>query len=266
MQARIHTLAGIALAVAVTTASAQVTFYAQEGFRGQAFTADRTVDNLARYGFNDAASSAVVSNGRWEVCTDEGFGGECRVLRKGSYDSLRGMGLGNRVSSVRQVNGGGKLVYAPPPLPAPTYAYRERPNERLYQAQVTSAQAVFGAPEQRCWVEREQVQSQSNVNVPGAIIGGILGGVLGHQVGGGRGKDVATGLGAVGGAVVGSNVGTNGGNNYSRDVQRCEAVPAAATPAYWDVSYVFRGQPHRIQLSTPPGSTITVNGNGEPRG
>ncbi len=266
MQARIHTIAGIALAVAVSTASAQVTFYAQEGFRGQAFTTDRPVNNLERYGFNDAASSAVVSRGRWEVCTDEGFGGECRILQKGSYDSLRGMGLGNRVSSVRPVKGGGKVAYSPPPLPAPNYAYRERPNERLFQAQVTAAQAVYGAPEQRCWVEREQVQSQSNVNVPGAIIGGIIGGVLGHQVGGGRGQDVATGVGAVGGAVVGANVGTNSGNTYSRDVQRCSAVPKSAAPAYWDVSYVFRGQPHRAQMSTAPGNTITVNGNGEPRG
>lgn len=266
MHARIHTLAGIALAVAVTTASAQVTFYAQEGFRGKTFTTDRPVNNLERYGFNDSASSAVVSRGRWEVCTDEGFGGECRVLQKGSYDSLRGMGLGNRVSSVRPLKGGAKVVYAPPPLPAPTYAYRERPNERLYEAQVTAAQAVFGAPEQRCWVEREQVQSQSNVNVPGAIIGGILGGVLGHQVGGGRGQDVATGVGAVGGAVVGANVGTGGGGTYSRDVQRCAAVPSSGQPAYWDVSYVFRGQPHRVQLATQPGNTITVNGQGEPRG
>lgn len=267
MHARIHTLAGITLALAVTAASAQVTFYAQEGFRGTTFTTDRTVDNLERYGFNDSASSAVVSRGRWEVCTDEGFGGECRVLQKGSYDSLRGMGLGNRVSSVRPMKGGGnKVVYAPPPLPAPTYAYRERPNERLYQAQVTGAQAVFGAPEQRCWVEREQVQSQNNVNVPGAIIGGILGGVLGHQIGGGRGQDVATGVGAVGGAVVGANVGTGGGGTYSKDVQRCAAVPGSGQPAYWDVSYEFRGQPHRAQLATQPGTTITVNRNGEPRG
>ncbi|MEO6566882.1 MAG: beta/gamma crystallin-related protein [Casimicrobiaceae bacterium] len=266
MHARIHTLIGISLAAAVTAASAQVTFSAQEGFRGQAFTTERPVTNLERFGFNDAASSAVVTRGRWEVCTDEGFGGECRVLQKGSYDSLRGMGIGKRISSVRPLKGEGKVAYAPPPLPEPTYAYRQRPNERLYQVPVTAAQAVYGAPEQRCWVEREQVQSQGNVNVPGAIIGGILGGVLGHQVGGGRGKDVATGVGAVGGAVVGANVGSSGGNTYGRDVQRCSTTPAAAAPAYWDVSYDFRGQPHRVQLATPPGPTITVNEKGEPRG
>jgi uncharacterized protein YcfJ len=256
------------LAVIATAASAQVTFYDQEGFRGRTFTTDRQVNNLARYGFNDAASSVVVTRGRWEVCTDEQFGGECRLLQPGSYDSLRGMGLGNRVSSVRPAGNMRQVVEAPPPLPAPNYEYRTRPNERLYEAQVTSAHAVFGPQEQRCWVEREQVQSQSNnVNVPGAIIGGILGGVLGHQIGGGRGQDVATGVGAVGGAVVGANVGTgNSGTTYSQNVQKCAAVPGSATPAYWDVSYVFNGQPHRVQLATAPGPTITVNRRGEPRG
>ncbi len=259
-------VAGLALSAAA--ASAQVTFYDQEGFRGRTFTTDRPIANLERYGFNDAAASAVVSRGRWEVCTDEQYGGECRVLQPGSYDSLRGMGLDSRVSSVRPAGGARQVVDAPSPLPEPNYEYRARPNERLYEAQVTSARAIFGPEEQRCWVERQQVQTpQNNVNVPGAIIGGILGGVLGHQVGGGRGKDVATGVGAVGGAVVGANVGTNGGSSsYNQNVQKCASVPGSDTPVYWDVSYVFNGQTHRAQLATAPGPTIIVNRKGEPRG
>jgi hypothetical protein len=31
------------------------------------------------------------------------------------------------------------------------------------------------------------------------------------------------------------------------------------------VTYVFRGLEHRVQMSAPPGATILVNGNGEPR-
>lgn len=258
----------IGLAIGATTASAQVTFYEQEGFRGRAFTTERTISNLDRYGFNDSASSVVVTRGRWEVCTDEQFEGDCRVLRPGSYDSLRGMGLGNRVSSVRPVNSTRAFADMPAPLPAPTYEYRARPNEKLFEAQVTSVRAVFGPQEQRCWVEREQVSSpRGDVNIPGAIIGGILGGVLGHQIGGGRGQDVATGVGAVGGAVVGANIGTSGGGNtYSQDVQRCANAPSSGTPAYWNVSYVFNGQAHRVQMATAPGPTITVNRKGEPRG
>jgi uncharacterized protein YcfJ len=35
---------------------------------------------------------------------------------------------------------------------------------------------------------------------------------------------------------------------------------------YWDVTYEFRGDEHRVQLSAPPGRTVTVNAQGEPRG
>ena len=50
-----------------------------------------------------------------------------------------------------------------------------------------------------------------------------------------------------------------------RDVQRCEATPSGP-PQYWDVSYDFRGVEHRLQMSAPPGQTIAVNRQGEPRG
>lgn len=37
-------------------------------------------------------------------------------------------------------------------------------------------------------------------------------------------------------------------------------------PAYWDVSYRFRGALHHAQFSAPPGQTITVDETGRPRG
>ena len=51
----------------------------------------------------------------------------------------------------------------------------------------------------------------------------------------------------------------------TQDVRRCDANPAQATPSYWDVTYQFRGQEHRLQMAKPPGRTVTVNRNGEPR-
>ena len=246
-----------------TQAMAQITFYEGEGFRGRAFTADKRVYDFERFGFNDRASSVVVDRGRWEVCEDSGFGGRCAVLRHGSYDSLRGMGLDNRISSVRPVGGQARFENeAPPPLAAPTYEYRHRPSERLYEASVTSVRAVVGPPERRCWMEREQVGGRGEPNVGGAIVGGIIGGILGHQVGGGRGKDAATAGGAIAGAAIGSNVGREG---YARDVERCETA-ASGPPEYWDVTYDFRGVEHRVQMSSPPGRTVMVNQRGEPRG
>src|SRR5439155_11091633 len=162
------------------------------------------------------------------------------------------MGMNNRISSVRPVSRTARYENeAPAPLAAPTYDYRRRAGERLYEAPVTSGHAVVGSPEQRCWVERQQVvEDRGGANVPGAIVGGVIGGVLGHQIGGGRGKDVATAGGAVAGAAIGANVG-RGGDVYDRDVQRCTEVSGSFRPAYWDVVYVFQGVQHRVQLSAP---------------
>jgi uncharacterized protein YcfJ len=180
------------------------------------------------------------------------------------------MGLNDRVSSVRLVSNDVRIDdrrYAPPP-PVAVYDSRPRRNERMYEANVTSVRAVVGPPEQRCWMEREQVaQERSNATIPGAVVGAVLGGILGHQVGSGRGQTVATVGGAVAGGVVGANVGGRVGGQQAapKDVQRCENVPSQAKPTHWDVTYNFRGQDHNIQTAAPPGNTITVNERGEPR-
>ena len=51
----------------------------------------------------------------------------------------------------------------------------------------------------------------------------------------------------------------------TQDVRRCDTNSAEAVPAYWDVTYQFRGAEHRVQMANQPGKTITVNRNGEPR-
>jgi len=257
---------GVALA---TQASAQITFYEQQGFNGRSFTTEQRIGNFSRHGFNDRASSVVVLHDRWEVCENVRFEGRCVVLRPGRYPSLVAMGLNNRISSVRAISPDARIEdhhYAPAPVAV--YDYRRRNNERLYEANVTSVHAVLDTPEQRCWVESEQViEERRRVNVPGAIVGAVIGGILGHQVGGGRGQDIATAGGAVAGAAVGANVGRNNGGQevYTRDVQRCESVPSQARPDYWEVTYTFRGQDHRMQMRAPPGATVTVNEQGEPR-
>jgi uncharacterized protein YcfJ len=256
-------LAIVALCLA-GTATGEVILYEGEGFGGRSFRADRPVDNFDHMGFNDRASSLVVTRRAWEVCEHAHFGGRCVVLQPGRYDSLRRMGLENRISSLRPAGHQQARVEPPPITAAPVYAYRRRPDETLYEANVTYVRAVVGPPEQRCWVEREQVVQQNAPNVPGAIAGAIIGGILGHQVGGGRGQDVATAAGAVGGAAVGANV-ARGAQIQERDVERCRQVSSHGRPEYWDVSYVFRGQEHRVQMSSPPGRTILVNARGEPR-
>ena len=254
---------------AVPVAS-QIAFYERDGFEGRSFATEQQIGNFERVGFNDRASSAVVLGDRWEVCEDARFSGRCVILRPGRYPSLDAMGLNNRVSSAREVGLDARVDdhrYAPPP-PAPVYDSRRRNEERVYVVNVTSVRAVLGTPGQRCWVEREQLpQQQSRTNVPAAIAGALVGGILGHQVGGGTGKDIATAGGAVAGAMLGANIGRDGNapQAQTRDVQRCENVPSQARPDYWDVTYNFRGHEHRVQMTAPPGPTVTVNEHGEPR-
>lgn len=249
-------------------AMAQITLYEHDGWRGRAYTANGPVRDFSRVGFNDRASSVVVEHGQWEVCDDAGFGGNCMVLRRGSYESLSGMGMNDRISSVRPLDRRERYDNeAPAALPEPTYEYRRRPREPVYQAPVTSVRAVVRQAEQRCWMERQQVDepSRNNNNVGGAIAGALIGGVLGHQIGGGSGRDLATAGGAVAGAAIGSNAGNNNtGGSYARDVQRCETT-ANNTPEYWDVTYTYRGVVHHVQMSSAPGPTIAVNRNGDPR-
>jgi uncharacterized protein YcfJ len=254
-----------AVAATIGCANAEVIFYENDDFSGRTFRTERQIANFENWGFNDRASSVVVLNNRWEVCQDAKFAGQCIILRPGRYSNLASMGLNDRISSTRMVGSNVRINdnrYAPPAYPV--YDNRRRGQERLYEANVTSVRAVIGSGGQRCWIEREQVtQGNGQANVPGAIAGALLGGVLGHQVGGGRGNDVATVLGAVAGGALGADVGRD--SQRTQNVQRCEPNSRAARADYWDVSYVFRGQEHRIQMSSPPGQTVTVNARGEPR-
>lgn len=263
MRFKLATALGALALFATTSAMAEITLYQGEGFRGRALTTNKPISNLER--MRGRAGSVVVDGGFWQACERPDFGGRCVILRTGSYDSMRSMGL-NDVASVRAAQG--RPPYpneVPAPMVSPNYEYHQRPSERLYEAQVTSVRAVLGPPEQRCWVERQEVvePSRDEPNVGGAIAGAIIGGILGHQVGGKHGG-AATAGGAIAGAAIGANVGRQGGDVYARDVQRCQTVPSGP-PDYWEVAYNFRGIDHVVEMGGPPGPTITVNRDGEPR-
>ncbi len=248
----------------------RVVLFENEGFQGRTFTTTDAVENFRRSGFNDRASSAVVTGGRWEACEDTGYGGNCVVLRPGQYPSLASLGMNDRISSLRDLRREANIEerrYAPMPMVSRDYGRRQE--ERLYEANITSVRAVVEDSGQRCWVEPQQVsQERSGTNVPGALLGAVIGGILGHQVGGGSGKDLATGVGVVAGAAIGGNSGRVADQQVvtTQNVQRCTHNPGQARAAYWDVTYSFRNQDYRVQLNKPPGRTVTVNDQGEPRG
>jgi hypothetical protein len=96
-------LAGALLAVSVPVALAgEITLYEHRDFRGDSLTLHRGASNLERSGLSDSASSLVVRDGVWEVCTDAFFRGICAQLQPGEYRRLDGP-LNDRISSVREI-------------------------------------------------------------------------------------------------------------------------------------------------------------------
>lgn len=93
---------GIIVAAAGSAAADSITFYQDDNYRGRHFTADQQVTNFARNGFNDIVNSAVVHEGRWEICIDSDFRGACSVLAPGAYPNLGA--YAGRISSVRPVD------------------------------------------------------------------------------------------------------------------------------------------------------------------
>lgn len=88
-------------------AAAEVTLYEQQNFGGRRFEADWPVEDFARYGFADTASSLVIARGAWLACSEPGFRGSCVTLAPGRYPSLAAIGLNNRISSLRPAGVGG---------------------------------------------------------------------------------------------------------------------------------------------------------------
>lgn len=96
-------LLGIISVAAGSAAADRITFYQDDNFGGRQFSADRPVTNFANNGFNDRVRSAVVHDGRWEICVDADFNGGCGVLAPGAYPNLGA--YAGRVSSVRPIDG-----------------------------------------------------------------------------------------------------------------------------------------------------------------
>jgi hypothetical protein len=107
---KITMLAVSLVLVATTTVASELTLFEHDNFNGRRFTVHDVINNLGDAGFNDKASSAVISRGAWQLCDDAYFRGNCVTLQPGQYPSLRAMGINDRISSARELGGWG-----PPP-------------------------------------------------------------------------------------------------------------------------------------------------------
>ncbi|HYC36042.1 MAG TPA: beta/gamma crystallin-related protein [Usitatibacter sp.] len=78
-----------------------IELFNRPAFRGRAVTIDDNVRDLGNGRFDGKASSAIVHDGTWQVCTEPGYAGRCEVLRPGRYAELAY--LDDRISSIRQI-------------------------------------------------------------------------------------------------------------------------------------------------------------------
>ena len=115
---RYRLVLGAALALIASGALAgEITLYQNRDFRGDTLTLRRAAPDLERTGFNDSASSVVIREGVWEVCTDPFYRGNCTRLEPGEYNRLEGA-LNDRVASVREIVGVSTAPLVSPPIVA----------------------------------------------------------------------------------------------------------------------------------------------------
>jgi len=91
-----------ALCVALGGQAAEMRVFKQPNFTGDSITLNGEMRDLGGRGFQDQVSSLVVRSGRWQVCTQPDFGGDCVTLERGEYPSLDSR-LMHRIESARVV-------------------------------------------------------------------------------------------------------------------------------------------------------------------
>ena len=75
--------------------------YGGPEFRGRSVRLQDDVRDLNELNFDGRASSVVIHDGTWQLCTEPNFRGHCGVFRPGEYAQIAG--LDDRVSSIRQL-------------------------------------------------------------------------------------------------------------------------------------------------------------------
>lgn len=94
-------------------AGGAIKFFSERAFHGRSQDMQRDHADFREFRYNDRAASIVVTRGVWELCTDAGYRGRCRLYGPGHYEDLE-PGMSGRISS-------GRLVRPTAAAPAPDW-------------------------------------------------------------------------------------------------------------------------------------------------
>jgi hypothetical protein len=81
--------------------SAAIELYGGTDFRGRSIMVENNLWDLSNTQWDGRASSLIVHDGTWQVCSEPGYQGRCSVFTRGEYRQLAG--LDDRISSLRQL-------------------------------------------------------------------------------------------------------------------------------------------------------------------
>jgi hypothetical protein len=132
------TLALASLAIAGGAQAAEMKVYKQPSFNGESLTLNGDSRDLNKRGFQDQIASVVVQSGRWQVCTQPDFGGDCVTLDRGEYSRLDER-LFHRIESARLVED--RNVEAPRHRD-----YAEAPRASRWQRGAASSIELYSRP------------------------------------------------------------------------------------------------------------------------
>lgn len=130
--------------MAAGAVSAQVTIYKQPNFTGADRTFRDSVRDLAGSGFQNQASSAVVRSGRWELCSQPDFRGDCVVIGPGEHARLDAK-VYHRFESLREVKQPIAEVRQPIAV-GEAYGHNPPAGERLSALEIYTEPGFRGRP------------------------------------------------------------------------------------------------------------------------
>ena len=160
-------------AIATGARAAEMKVFKQPNFAGDSITLNGDLSDFSNRKFQDQASSVVVRSGRWQVCSQPDFGGDCLILERGEYSRLDER-LYHRVESARPVED--RFAESPRYHDGPRDRYAETRRPPRWQKGGESSIELYTRPgfEGRTYRAEEDMQTLARTGVDRRVYSAIV--------------------------------------------------------------------------------------------